>query len=46
MPTGVPAALQNLGQTEAFVLNMPNPAWTPEMKDEYSADFSDFKFDL
>jgi hypothetical protein len=46
VPTGVPAALQNLGQTDAFVLNMPNPAWTPEMKDEYSADFSDFKFDL
>ena len=46
VPTGVPAALQNLGDEDAYVLNMPNPAWTPEMKDEYSADFSDFEFNL
>jgi len=44
VPTGVPAALQNIGEGEAFVLNMPQPAWTPEMNDEYSADFSDFDF--
>jgi dTDP-4-dehydrorhamnose 3,5-epimerase len=44
VPTGVPAALQNLGDDEAFVLNMPNPAWTPDMNDEHSADFSDFDF--
>lgn len=46
VPTGIPAALQNLGSSEAFVLNMPNPAWTPDMNDEYSADFSDFNFDI
>jgi len=45
VPTGVPAALQNLGDEDAYVLNMPNPAWTPDMNDEYSADFSDFDFD-
>ena len=44
VPTGVPAALQNLGDDEAFVLNMPNPAWSPTMNDEYTADFSDFDF--
>lgn len=44
VPTGVPAALQNLGDEEAFVLNMPSPAWTPEMDDEHNADFSDFDF--
>ena len=44
VPTGTPAALQNIGQEEAFVLNMPNPAWTPTMSDEFSADFSDFDF--
>ena len=44
VPTGVPAALQNTGAEEAFVLNMPNPAWTPEMNDEHSADFSGFDF--
>lgn len=44
VPTGVPAALQNIGDGEAFVLNMPQPAWTPDMNDEHSADFSDFDF--
>lgn len=42
IPTGVPALIQNLGDEEAFVLNLPCPAWTPEMKDEYTADFSDY----
>jgi dTDP-4-dehydrorhamnose 3,5-epimerase-like enzyme len=44
VPTGVPAAMQNIGEGEAFLLNMPQPAWTPDMNDEYSADFSDFDF--
>jgi len=44
VPTGTAAALQNVGDEEAFVLNMPNPAWTPEMDDEYTADFSDYDF--
>jgi dTDP-4-dehydrorhamnose 3,5-epimerase-like enzyme len=44
VPTGVPAALQNLGEDEAYVLNMPSPAWTPTMNDEHTADFSDFDF--
>jgi len=45
VPTGTPAALQNLGNEDAYVLNMPNPAWTPDMNDEHGADFSDFDFD-
>lgn len=45
VPAGVPAAAQNLGDDDAYVLNMPNPAWTPEMDDEHTADFSDFDFD-
>jgi dTDP-4-dehydrorhamnose 3,5-epimerase-like enzyme len=44
IPTGVPAAVQNLGDADAFVLNMPNPAWTPDMNDEHTADFGDFDF--
>ena len=44
VPTGTPAALQNVGLEDALVLNMPSPAWTPEMSDEYSADLSDFDF--
>ena len=44
IPVGVPAALQNIGQEDAYVLNMPNPAWTPTMQDEHTADFSDYDF--
>lgn len=46
VPTGVPAAIQNLGDDDAYVLNMPNPAWTPTMNDEHTADFSDFDFNV
>lgn len=45
VPTGVPAAIQCLGDEEAMMLNMPNPAWTPDMDDEHTADFSDFDFE-
>ena len=44
VPTGTPAAVQALGDEEAYLLNMPNPAWTPDMNDEHTADFSDFDF--
>lgn len=42
VPKGIPALLQNLGEEDAYVLNMPNPAWTPSMNDEHTADFNDF----
>ena len=44
IPVGVPAAIQNLGDEDAFILNMPNPAWTPDMNDEHTADFGDHDF--
>ena len=44
IPAGVPAAVQNIGEEDAFVLNMPSPAWTPSMNDEHTADFSDYSF--
>lgn len=44
IPTGTPAAVQCLGDEEAYILNMPNPAWTPDMNDEHTADFDDFDF--
>jgi len=46
IPTGIPAAIQNIGNEDAFVLNMPSPAWTPEMNDEHTADFSDFNYQI
>lgn len=42
IPTGVPALIMNIGAEEALVLNMPNPAWTPDMHDEHTADFSGY----
>lgn len=36
----------NLGDEDAFVLNMPNPAWTPTMNDEHTADFSSYVFEF
>lgn len=46
IPAGVPAAIQNIGDDEAYILNLPSPAWTPDQNDEHTADFSDFDFDL
>ena len=43
IPVGVPAVIQNLEDQEALVLNMPCPAWTPDMNDEHTADFSDYE---
>ncbi len=42
VPTGIPALMVNIGEGEAFILNMPNPAWTPTMNDEHTADFKDY----
>lgn len=44
VPVGIPAAIQNLDNEESLVLNMPHPAWTPDMDDEHSADYSDYDF--
>lgn len=44
VPTNVGAVLQNLEDEDAYVLNMPSPAWTSDMDDEYDEDFSDFDF--
>jgi hypothetical protein len=42
IPAAVPALLQNPGDDEALVLNMPSPVQRPDMDDEHTADFSDF----
>jgi hypothetical protein len=35
VPCGTPAALYNIGDGEALVLNMPNPSWSQENPDEW-----------
>lgn len=42
VPKGIPALLVNIGANEAYVINTPNPAWSKEMNDENSYDFSDY----
>jgi hypothetical protein len=32
------AALSNYGSTEALIVNMPAPAWTPESPDEWPVE--------
>lgn len=44
VPAGIPAALQNIGDEEAYLLNMPSPAWRPDAQDEHPASFDDFDF--
>lgn len=46
IPTNIGAAIQNIDSKDAFVLNMPTPAWDPDMNDEFSDDFSDFDFSI
>ncbi len=41
VPAGVPSALVNLGDDEAYVLNMPSPAWSAEEPDDHPVSFSD-----
>jgi len=44
VPAGVPAALQNIGHEEAYVLNMPSPAWREDDQDEHPVSFDDYTF--
>jgi dTDP-4-dehydrorhamnose 3,5-epimerase len=44
VPAGVPAALQNIGPGEAYMLNMPSPAWHIDDQDEHSVSFDDYIF--
>ncbi len=44
IPAGVPAALQNIGAKEAYMLNMPSPAWHIDDQDEHPVSFDDYTF--
>lgn len=44
VPAGMPAALQNVGDTDAYFLNMPSPAWHPDDQDEHPVSFEDYTF--
>jgi dTDP-4-dehydrorhamnose 3,5-epimerase len=42
VPAGIPAALVNVGDVDAFFLNMPAPAWHPDDQDEHPVSFEDY----
>lgn len=44
VPAGLPSALQNIGPIEAFVLNMPAPAWHVDDQDDHPVSFDDYEF--
>ena len=44
VPAGVPAALQNIGDVDAYILNMPSPAWHVDDQDEHAVSFDGYQF--
>ena len=41
VPAGIPSALVNLGDDEAYVLNMPAPSWHKDDPDDHPVSFAD-----
>jgi dTDP-4-dehydrorhamnose 3,5-epimerase-like enzyme len=44
VPAGIAAALQNIGDVDAYVLNMPSPAWHVDDQDEHPVSFDGYEF--
>jgi dTDP-4-dehydrorhamnose 3,5-epimerase len=44
VPAGIPAALVNIGDENAYILNMPAPAWQSGDRDEWDVSFDDYDF--
>ena len=44
VPAGIPAALQNIGADEAYMLNMPAPSWHVDDQDENPVTFDDYAY--
>lgn len=44
VPAGIPSALVNIGESEAYILNMPSPSWHVDDQDDWDVEFLDYKF--
>lgn len=44
IPAGTAAMILNVGDVDAFILNMPNPEWVPGLDEIHEANFSDYVF--
>lgn len=42
VPPAIPCLIVNIGQEEAWVLNMPNPAWHPDHPDDNPVSYDDY----
>lgn len=41
VPAGIPSALQNIGDSPAYIINTPSPAWRSDDQDEHEVVFDD-----
>ncbi len=44
VPAGVPNALVNIGEGDAYILNMPAPAWRADDQDDWDVEFPGYEF--
>ena len=44
IPIGIPAAIQNISDEQAYVINTPSPAWHIDQQDEHSVEFDPVVF--
>ena len=44
IPPNVPQAHVNIGEEEAIIVNICNPAWHPDNQDNYAAEYDDYDF--
>lgn len=44
VPAGTPAALVNIGDVDAYILNLPCPSWRPDAQDDHDVTFDDYDF--
>lgn len=44
VPAGIPAAIQNVGSSDAYLLNMPSPSWHVDDQDDWDVAFEDYDF--
>ena len=42
VPAGIPSAIVNIGDVEAYIINMPSPAWHIDDQDEHEVSFDDY----
>lgn len=43
VPPAIPCLIVNIGATETWIINMPNPAWHPDNPDDHPVDYGDYR---